>query len=93
MSYDEHLISMAGGDGDKLAETVKNENYNYGRLWSDGTFSKLGWYDEKLARREFEEKGYELKNVPESLRPVFARQRVVTTTEIYAAEALLEPTP
>jgi hypothetical protein len=94
MSYDDHLISMAGGDGDEEPEeTVRNETYDYGRLWPDGTFNKIGWSDEKAARREFDEKGHELKSVPKSLRPIFSRQRVVTTTEIYTAEALPEPTP
>lgn len=88
--YNEHLISLAGGDGEpeQKPETVVSEKHDFGRLWSDGTFNKLGWNDEKLARREFDEKGYELKNVPEALRPVFARRKVVTTTEIYTAEAV-----
>ena len=92
MSADEYQISMAGGDGEPLA-TATSEKYDYGRLWPDGTFSRLGWSDEKLARREFEEKWYELKLVPKSLRPVFSRQRVVTTTETYAPKALPEPAP
>ena len=93
MSADEYQISMAGGDGDVQPETVTSEKYDYGRLWPDGTFTRQGWGDEKMARREFGEKEYELKLVPKSLRPVFSRQRIVTTTETYAAEALPEPTP
>jgi hypothetical protein len=73
-------------------QTATREHYDYGRLWPDGTFNTLGWSDEGMARRQFEERGYELKNVPESLRPAFARQRVVTTTETYTAEALPEAT-
>jgi hypothetical protein len=73
-------------------QTATREHYDHGRLWPDGTFNKLGWSDEKMARREFGEKEYELENVPESLRPVLARQRVVTTTETYTAEAIPEAT-
>lgn len=72
-------------------ETVTNEKYDYGRLWKDGTFNRLGWSNERAARKEFEDKSYEVKNVPESLRPVFGRQRVVTTTETYRPEAWPEP--
>jgi len=74
-------------------DTFTKEHYDYGRLWPDGTFNKLGWSNERSARKEFEEKGYELENVPESLRPVFGRQRVVTTTETYNAEPVPEATP
>lgn len=73
-------------------ETVVNEKYEYGRLWPDGTFNRLGWSYEKSARQEFNAKSYELENVPKSLRPIFARQRVVTTTETYPAEAHPEAT-
>lgn len=69
-------------------ETVVNEKYEYGRLWPDGTFNRLGWSFEQEARREFETKSYELRNVPASLQPVFGRQRVVVTTETYPAEAV-----
>ena len=71
-------------------ETVTNESYEYGRLWPDGTFNGQGWTSERSARREFDEKSYELKNVPESLRPVFGRRRVVKTTELYPAEVCPE---
>lgn len=71
-------------------QTVTSEKYDYGRLWPDGTFARLGWGNEEMARREFKEKSYELKLVPEPLRPVFARQRIVTTTETYPAEAIPE---
>lgn len=71
-------------------QTATSEKYNYGRLWQGGTFNRLSWSDERGARKEFDEKSYELKNVPESLRPVFGRQRIVTTTETYTAEALPE---
>jgi hypothetical protein len=68
-------------------ESITNERYDYGRLWPDGTFNKIGsHYSESMARKEFDQKAYELKEVPESLRPVFARQRVITTTEIHPAE-------
>ena len=68
-------------------ESFTNEKYEYGRLWPDGTFQSLGrHYSESMARKDFDEKSYELKNVPESLRPVFGRQRIVTTTETYTAE-------
>ncbi|MGK3957866.1 hypothetical protein ACLKOZ_16940 [Arthrobacter sp. R4] len=73
-------------------ETFTRETHEYGRLWPDGTFNKLGWEDERYARRQFEEQSYELKNVPASLRPIFGRRRVVTTTETYPAEACQEPT-
>jgi hypothetical protein len=73
-------------------EIYTNEKYDYGRLWPDGTFNKLGWMDEKMARREFDEKSYELKNVPASLRPIFGQRKVVTTTETYPAEACQEST-
>ena len=78
-------------DNSTVAEkqTATSERYNYGRLWQDGTFNRLGWSDERGARKEFDEKAYELKNVPESLRPVLARQRVVTTTETYNAEEVM----
>lgn len=71
-------------------EAVIREQYDYGRLWPDGTFNKLGWEDERNARRQFEEQSYELKSVPASLRPIFGKRRVVTTTEIYPAEAAPE---
>ena len=72
-------------------ESITNERFDYGRLWPDGTFNKIGsHYSERMARKEFDTKSYELKEVPESLRPVFARQRVVTTTEIHPAEAAPE---
>jgi hypothetical protein len=73
-------------------QTATQEHYEYGRLWPDGTFNKGGWSSERTARKEFEDKRYELRNVPESLRPVFGRQRVVTTTEVYPPEALPEAT-
>jgi hypothetical protein len=72
---------------DEQPQTVTREHYDYGRLWPDGTFNKLGWNEEKIARREFDEKSYELKNVPVSLRPIFGQRRVVTTIETYPAEA------
>lgn len=70
-------------------ETLVAESYRYGRLWPDGTFQHQGSY-ERYARKEFDDKSYELKYVPESLRPVFGRQRVVTTTETYRAEPVPE---
>jgi len=73
-------------------ETVTNESYEYGRLWPDGTFNREGWSNERSARKEFETKLYELKNVPASLRPVFGRRRVVKTTELYPAEVCPEVT-
>lgn len=75
---------------DEQPETVTREHYDYGRLWPDGTFNKLGWTDEKMARREFDEKSYELKNVPVSLHPIFGQRKVVTTIETYPAETCPE---
>ena len=74
----------------KQPETFTKEHYDYGRLWPDGTFDRCGWSDENMARRVFKEKAYELKGVPESLRPVFAKRKVVTTTETHPAEACPE---
>jgi hypothetical protein len=74
-------------------ETVTNERYEFGRLWPDGTFQRGGGhYTESMARKEFESKSYELKEVPPALQPVLARQRVITITEIHPAEALPEAT-
>lgn len=78
---------------DEQPETFTGERYDYGRLWPDGTFNKLGWTDEKMARREFDEKSYELRNVPATLRPIFGQRRVVTTTETYPAETCPETQP
>lgn len=78
---------------DEQPDAFTKEHYDYGRLWPDGTFNKLGWTDEKMARREFDEKSYELRNVPASLRPIFGKRRVVITTETYPAEACQEPQP
>ena len=75
-------------------EVVTNERYEYGRLWPDGTFNRMAGYgSERMARKEFEQKSYELKEVPPALRPVFARQLVVTTTAVHPAEALPEGKP
>lgn len=74
-------------------EVVENESYDYGRLWPDGTFHKLGgWHSEKSGRKEFDDKDYEVRNVPESLRPVFGRRLTKTRTETFAPEALPEET-
>jgi len=74
-------------------ESITNERFDFGRLWPDGTFNKIGsYYSESNARKEFDQKAYELKDVPKSLQPVFARQRVVTTTEVHTAEAIPEAT-
>jgi hypothetical protein len=79
-------------DASSSPEIIVNQEYEYGRLWPDGTFNRIGWSNEKSARKEMAEKSYELKGVPESLRPVFGRRKVVKTTEIHPAEALPEPT-
>lgn len=63
--------------------------FEYGRLWPDGTFQRLGGY-ETFARNDFYNKSYELKSVPESLWPVFGRREIVTTTETYPPEVCEE---
>lgn len=77
---------------ERIPKTVTREHNDYGRLWTDGTFTSLGWTDENYSRREFEKRSYELKDVPESLRPVFGVRTVVTTIETYPAEACPEAT-
>ena len=71
--------------------THVRESYEYGRLWPDGTFNLIGGSSPKSARDAFESKSYEMKNVPESLRPVLGRQKIVTTTDTYTAEPVEEP--
>ena len=72
-----------------IESTRTNEHHNYGLLWPDGTFQSMGRYStERGARQEFEVKLLDHKNVPASLRPVFATQRVITTVETYPAEEL-----
>lgn len=81
---------LSEGTTNDGVHTVVREDYEYGRLWPDGTFGKLTDYDEKYGRKQFDEKAYELKSVPESLRPVFGRRRRVTTIDTYPAEAVTE---
>lgn len=72
-----------------MSEIKTREEYAYGRLWADGTFKILGG-NERYARKEFEDKSYELKEVPASMQPVLARQKIVITTETFPAEPFPE---
>ncbi len=72
--------------------TQVRETTEYERLWPDGTFDSLKWSDEGYSRKRFQEKAYELKDVPKSLRPVFGKQRVVTTIDRYLPEAVPDAT-
>jgi hypothetical protein len=71
--------------------THVRESKQYGRLWRDGTFDLIGGYSDKSARDYFSEKSYELKSVPESLRPVLGFRRIVTTTDTYTPEPVDQP--
>ena len=70
--------------------THVRESYEYGRLWPDGTFNRIGGYSLKSARDNFSDKSYELKSVPKSLRPVLGSRKIVTTTDTYTAEPVDE---
>lgn len=66
--------------------TEVREIIEYGRLWSDRTFDTINRSDKGTAHRKFTEGLYGLNEVPQSLRPVFAARKVVTTTEAYTPE-------
>lgn len=81
---------MSAVTGDQTHTNEVLEKVEYGQLWSDGTFDPIHWSDKSMAHRKFTEGAYRLNEVPQSLRPVFASRRVITTIETYTPEAVEE---
>lgn len=64
------------------------ESYEYGELWPDGTFKMVSHYEED-ARKDLDRRTrFDYKRIPETLRPIVANRKIVTTTETFPAEAV-----
>lgn len=70
------------------SQVTTRESFEYGELWSDGTFEKLSSY-EMSARSSFSDRALlDYSKVPQALRPVLACRKVITTTETFPAEVV-----
>jgi hypothetical protein len=62
-------------------QVESRESNEYGELWPDGTFKMLSNYVAHAGEAFDKALRFDYRRIPESLRPVFASRKIITTTE------------